>query len=124
MAIYSFEAGRLAAETTLKVRHEPAALRHYQTVAQNRESGKLGGQAAKKQERYEVLNRLAEKNLHRLQFVSDAQALRIAGSLDAEHDRGAAAPLFQINNKPLSSNWLSEWLAAFRMRMSQSTDKE
>lgn len=100
---------------------EPAALRYYKNLAQNRKSGKLGGQGAKKRERYEVLNRLAAENLSRFQFVSDAQALRTARNLASDYDRGASTPLFQINNKPLSREWYSDWLIAFRAALSAST---
>lgn len=121
-AIYAFEAGRHF-QAALGKEHESAALRTYENIARNRKSGLLGGQAAKKQERYEVLNKLAKDNLLKFQFVSDAQAKRAARSLAASHDRGADAPLFQINNKPMSDAWFDDWLSAFRAAMSQATGK-
>jgi len=83
---------------------------------QRRENGKLGGQAKTKLERYQVLDRLANKNLERFAFVSDKQALRTARELAGNYDKGAdpSSRLFWYNSHLLSISWFSEWLIHFR----------
>lgn len=83
-------------------------------VETNRKNGRKGGQAEKKKERYDVLNRLAAESLKNFQYASDAQALRQARSLADKYDKGEAEPLFKMNGKPLSRSWFSDWLAQFR----------
>ncbi|RJL00962.1 hypothetical protein D3P06_12830 [Paracoccus aestuarii] len=98
-------------------------MRHYKTVDQNRKVGRLGGQAAKKQERYEVLDSLARANLKSFLLATDVQAFRKAKELAAKHDKGAAEPLFMQGGKSLSRAWYDDWLEHFRKDASQAFDK-
>ncbi|MCX5578560.1 hypothetical protein [Kaistia terrae] len=106
--------GYLWAEYRIKMSYEVFALRHIEVKEKNRASGLKGGQADKKRERYHVLDRLARQHVKELAFASDRDALRIARRLTVEHDAKADAPLFSVNGKALSRDWLDEWLRHFR----------
>lgn len=122
VAIYTFAAGRHF-QAALSKEHQPAALRYYKTVDQNRKVGRLGGQAAKKQERYEVLDSLARANLNSFLLATDVQAFRKAKELAAKHDKGATEPLFMQGGKSLSRAWYDDWLEHFRRDARQTFDK-
>ncbi|GAB1381278.1 hypothetical protein MASR1M49_41240 [Pararhodobacter aggregans] len=83
-------------------------------------NGNRGGQGSKRQERIETLNRLALRRAHDFAFISDAQAVRLARSIAAEHDKSAPEPLFWQGGKPLSLNWFQNWASDFRAALSNA----
>ncbi|MCX2695158.1 hypothetical protein [Ochrobactrum chromiisoli] len=66
--------GFLWREYVFKKKHEWAAEKHLELVSKNRENGRKGGQAEKKAERYEVLNRLARINYKEIVPVSEPES--------------------------------------------------
>lgn len=98
----AFKVGFLYRDAWWKFQHEKAALKYYEIIEKNRESGQKGGQGDKKRERYEVLNRLARQRFREIAFASDKEGARLAKNLAAKHDANADEPLFMINGKGLS----------------------
>ncbi|OYR13062.1 hypothetical protein [Brucella thiophenivorans] len=100
-------------EYQVKKRHELFALKHMELTKKNRENGKNGGQAEKKAERYEVLNRLARMNYKEMVPVSDRERRRKAKQLAAKYDTENGTCLFVERRKPLSDGWYDEWITQF-----------
>lgn len=106
--------GYLWCEYRMKLKYELPALRQLEVTEKNRESGSKGGQADKKRERYNCLDRLARQNFKELAFASDRDAMRLAKRLASDHDARADEPLFRAGGKLLSRDWFEDWLAHFR----------
>ncbi len=111
---FAFEAGKQFEALRWK-EHEPAALRQYQIVEQNRIHGAKGGQGEKKKERYSILNRLACSDERKFAFVSDQQALRNAKNLARKYDQTTDPKMFcDQRGRLLSDRWFKDWLASYR----------
>lgn len=106
--------GYLWCEYQMRMRYELFALKHIEMTEKNRESGMKGGQADKKRERYQVLDRLAGQKFKVMAFASDREFIRLAKSMAVEYDSKAETPLFTVGGKPLSTKWYDEWASHFR----------
>lgn len=120
MALYyihqdDMRVGYLWCEYQMRKRYELFALKHIELTEKNRESGLKGGQGDKKQQRYAVLNRLANDRFKDIAFASDREGIRLAKRLAADHDAKSGDNLFSVNGKVLSSQWFGEWLDQFRL---------
>lgn len=106
--------GYLWCEYHMRMRYELFALKHIEMTEKNRESGMKGGQAEKKRERYQILDRLAGQKFKVMAFASDREFIRIAKSMAADYDSKADSPLFTVGGKSLSKKWYDEWASHFR----------
>lgn len=106
--------GYLWCEYHMRMRYELFALKHIEMTEKNRESGMKGGQADKKRERYQVLDKLAGQRFKVMAFASDREFIRLAKAMAAEYDSKAETTLFTVGGKPLSIKWYDEWASHFR----------
>lgn len=112
--------GYFWAEYQIKMRAELFALKHIQNTERNRENGAKGGQAARKHERYQVLDQLMTARVRDFFTADDRGRVRLAKALAAGHDKGATDPLFWERGKDLRSAWYQEWVDHFRHQIARS----
>ncbi|QCP87439.1 hypothetical protein EYE35_17225 [Cereibacter sphaeroides] len=120
----AFEIGFLYRDAWWKLEHEKAALKYYEQVEKNRESGRKGGQANKRGERYHVLDMLALDRLDEFAFAGDREAKKLARRLAADHDKRTAEPIFTIGSQLLSDRWFDDWLDHFRDIIKSASAKD
>lgn len=116
LASASFFIGRHY-EALIRKPYEEFAIRKIFEIEKNRKNGLNGGQAAKKDERYTILNKLAMQRREKFAFAREKESIRTAKGLAADYDKGADTPLFTERRKPLSNEWYGEWLIQFLKMM-------
>lgn len=123
---HSFEIGRHF-DALVKKKVEVLAQQKLQHTEKNRANGSRGGQAKKRELRFEVLGQLAilDKKFYMkstndgdgvLMFVEKKQAIARAIKLAEQYDsdRSPEEKLFSTGGKPLSKKWYENWWDDFR----------
>lgn len=120
--------GYLWSEYQARLRWENAALKQEENAERNREVGKLGGelQAARRRERYAVLDRLAMLRMNDILVASDMKKrINIARQLAAEHaSRSGDVDLFRHGGKALRGDWYEAWTLHFLRKISDIIGQE
>ncbi len=112
-----FEIGFLFRDAFWKENHEEAAIKAYNSQAKNAASAPKGGevQAARKAERYRILNEWATSQDQRFSRMSDTHRTRAAMTYATTFDKRSDSDtkLFQRRGKFLSRRWFEGWLADY-----------
>ncbi len=112
--------GFLWSEYLTKMRFELFAFKHIEMTEKNRVSGLKGGQADKRRERYNALDRLARNRMDAMLIASDKDRLRTVKAMAREYDAKAEEPLFSSGLKPLSDSWYRDWISHFLLSLRNS----